>query len=597
MIQTWRDTDLEAAILDDITLDEPWALIERFSTLTRLSGSADEAQAVDYITGKLSGWGIEHAVYHPTCLISLPGPATLRTLGDGGKSYTVKTPSFSPTTGGQEVEAELVYVPGSQAAGINELFSDQRTAAGQDLRGKIVMTEGLGIAARGFDLAGSGAVAALFINPGQRIHEGITTTTWGSPDIDSLGRTPPVPILTINRPDGDALIEQLRQGPVRVAFSNQTDTGWREIPVIVAEIDSEADTDDFLLFHGHLDSWHVGVGDNATGDATLLELARVFQRHRDKLERSIRVAWWSGHSHGRYAGSTWYAQEFAHDILQHCVAHVNCDSPGCRWATVYENVSWMSEAAEFAKNVIRDVTGLEATGEGHVLRAGDCSFNNLGVTTYFMLSSTMPQDLVIEKGYYPVGGCGGNIAWHTEDDTLEIADRDNLLRDMRVYAAAILRTVNAPILPFDYRATVDEMAEAVRGYQAAALDAFDFEPSLDALDALRDALDELYVSFESAGDDAERIAAANDVQIDIGRILVTLGYTRDGRFRQDPARAIPTVPLLATANQLAGADDDMRQAILNDLRRGQNEVVWELVQAIGAVENALAWQVLQEEAD
>ena len=26
MIQTWRDTDLEAAILDDITLDEPWAL-------------------------------------------------------------------------------------------------------------------------------------------------------------------------------------------------------------------------------------------------------------------------------------------------------------------------------------------------------------------------------------------------------------------------------------------------------------------------------------------------------------------------------------------------------------------------------------------
>jgi len=55
----------------------------------------------------------------------------------------------------------------------------------------VVMTEGLGIAARGFDLANSGAVAALFINPGERIHEGITTTTWGSPDLDSLGRVAP----------------------------------------------------------------------------------------------------------------------------------------------------------------------------------------------------------------------------------------------------------------------------------------------------------------------------------------------------------------------------------------------------------------------
>lgn len=591
MNPSWRDPATEAAILDDISLDEPWALVERFSELTRLSGSADEAQAVEYITSKLTTWGIEHAVYHPTCLISLPGQATLRTLGDDGNAFTVKTPAFSPTTNGDEVEAELVYIPGNQAAGINELFSEQRTTAGQDLRGKIVMTEGLGIAARGFDLAGSGAVAALFINPGERIHEGITTTTWGSPDLDSLGRTPPVPILTINRPDGQELIERLGRGTVRVAFSNQTDTGWREIPVVVAEITSDANPDDFLLFHGHLDSWHVGVGDNATGDATLLELARVFQRQRDNLARSIRVAWWSGHSHGRYAGSAWYAQEFAHDILQHCIAHVNCDSPGCRWAKVYENVSWMSEAGEFTKSVIRDVTGVEASGEGHVLRAGDCSFNNLGVTTFFMLSSTMPQDLVAEKGYYPVGGCGGNIAWHTEDDTLDIADRDNLLRDMRVYATAILRTVNAPILPFDYRATVDEITDAVNRYQDAAGGAFDFEPTIDALDALRDALDELYALFDTVDDDPERRAAANDIQIDVARILVTLGYTRDGRFRQDPARAIPPVPLLASANQLADADDAMRHVILTDLARGQNEVVWELVQAIAAVESAsMAWR-------
>ena len=582
MNPAWRDETTEAAILNDISLDEPWNLIEQFSTLVRLSGSRDEAKAVTLITDRLTEWGIDYEVHHPTCLISLPGPATLRTLGDEGRTYTVKTPSFSPDTGGQEVEAELLYVPGRQASSGLDLFAEQRTAQGQDLRGKIVMTEGLGIAARGFDLGESGAVAAIFINPGERIHEGITTTTWGSPDLQSLGRTPPVPILTINRPDGEDLIEQLKRGPVRVAFSNQTDTGWRQIPIIVAEVRGEKRPDEFVLFHGHLDSWHVGIGDNATGDATLLELARVFKQHEGKLDRTLRIAWWSGHSHGRYAGSTWYADTYAHDILHNCVSHINCDSPGCRWATVYEDVSWMIEAEAFCQQVIRDVTGMESTGEGHVLRAGDCSFNNLGVTTCFMLSSTMPKELVEEKGYHPVGGCGGNIAWHTEDDTLEIADRENLLRDMKVYATAVIRSLNAPIPPFDYRATVDELRDAVTGYQRAAADRFDFSRSRAALDTLRSSLDTFYGAVREDSDEA-RMKSYAAAQRNLSRILVTLGYTADGRFRQDPARGIPALPLFVAARDLADASVDERHLLINELTRAQNQVIWELEQAAALV--------------
>jgi hypothetical protein len=589
MNPAWNDAQLEQQILTDISLDEPWSLIEEFSSLVRLSGSPEEAQAIKHITDRLDRWGINYEVHHPTCLISLPGPASLRTLGAEGKSYTVKTPSFSPHTDGREVEAELVYIPGHQAAGINELFSEQRTAADVDLRGKIVMTEGLGIAARGFDLAASGAVAALFINPGNRIHEGITTTTWGSPDLDSLGRVPPVPILTINNPDGKELIAQLQRGPVKVAFSNRTDSGWRPIPVVVAEIKGNRFADEFVLFHGHLDSWHVGIGDNATGDATLLELARVFKQHEAALNRTLRIAWWSGHSHGRYAGSTWYADEFAHDLARNCVAHVNVDSPGCRWATVYENVAWMSETESFCQAVIRDITGQESSGEGHVLRAGDCSFNNLGVTTCFMLSSTMPQDLVAEKGYYPVGGCGGNIAWHTEDDTMEIADRDNLLRDMRVYAATLLRILNAPVAPFDYRATLTEIDDAVKRYDDTAQPIIDLARTHDAIARLRNTLDAFYEQTSSinAGDDAA-IRAANIAQRAIARVVVNLCYTQDGRFKQDPARAIPAVPDLASALQLSDADADMRHVITNQLRRGQNHVIWELDEVRATVERALA---------
>ncbi|PYT13023.1 MAG: peptidase M28, partial [Acidobacteria bacterium] len=143
----------------------------------------------------------------------------------------------------------------------------------------------------------------------------------------------------------------------------------------------------------------------ATGDAALLELARVFTRNRGKLRRSLRVCWWPGHSHGRYAGSTWFADEFAMDLRRNCIAQLNIDSPGCRDATEYmEDVMWMQEADGFCKGVIRSVTGKYSRGK-RPLRAGDYSFNQIGLTGFFMLLSNIPPAVRKQKGYnYIVGG-------------------------------------------------------------------------------------------------------------------------------------------------------------------------------------------------
>jgi hypothetical protein len=590
-VGAWKDSALDARILDEVSKDAPWALVERFNTLHRLSGSADEAVAVDYITGKLSEWGVQHTVHHPKLLISWPGPTTLRTTGPNGKSYTVKTVSFSPSTNGAELVGELVYVPGREPSSLRDMF---RTETGRqpieelDLRGKIVISEGRGMGARNLDLAASGAIAAIMVNPGERIHEGIATNSWGSPDLRSLGRTPAIPILAINRPEGRELIELAQQGPVEVAFSNQVDTGWREIPVIVAEIPGAQVPEEFVLLHGHLDSWHVGVGDNATGDATLLELARVFQANKDKLARSLRIAWWSGHSHGRYAGSTWYADTFAIDLMENCVSHLNCDSPGCRWATVYEDVMWMPEAEELARAAIRDAVDQEATTM-RPLRAGDNSFNNLGISLYFMGSSWMPSDRMAEKGYHPVAGCGGNIAWHTEDDTLEIADPDILLKDIKIYALAVLRSLNAPVHPLDYRAAVVDIRGHVQSYQEAAGDGFDFTPALAELNELQAALDRFYSHLElSPPIDAAAARDANRVQRKLARELVGLSFSQDGRFRQDTARSFPPLPEFQPARQLQDAADDMKAVIAVDLTRAQNRFRWACREARRDVQRFMA---------
>ena len=583
----WRDPETERVVLDAIDIEEPWALLERFNTLVRLSGSQDEAEAVAYLTGRLDAWGVPYRVHHPVCLISIPVRATLRVVSPSPRPIRAKTLSFSPSTDGAEITGELVYVPSAHARGVAELLGAARPQIEQDLRGKVVLTEGLGLAARGLDLAKTGAIGAIFINPGDYIHEGIATTSWGSPDLDSLGRVPPVPILAISRPDGESLKAELARGSVQVALSTTVDTGWRPIPVVVAEIPGTQAADEFVLFHGHLDSWHVGIGDNATGDATLLEIARVFWQHRERLRRTLRIAWWSGHSHGRYAGSTWYADTFAQDLMPNCIAHVNCDSPGCRWATRYDRVSMMAEASDFVCNAVRDVTGLEARPE-RPPRAGDCSFNNIGLTTFFMLSSHMPDELRKEKGYYPVGGCGGNIEWHTEADTLEIADRENLERDIRVYLTAILRAVNAPIHPYNFARVAEDFRQTLQRYEQAAGGRFDFTPVRSELDWFERAMAAFNRRLDEASGQSDGVPEkANRILRRLGRTLIPINFTRTGRFRHDPARPVPPLPDLAPAERLGRLppDSDLARVVETHLVRGSNRVRWALQEARELVED------------
>ncbi|GIW03989.1 MAG: hypothetical protein KatS3mg059_0609 [Thermomicrobiales bacterium] len=186
-----------------------------------------------------------------------------------------------------------------------------------------------------------------------------------------------------------------------------------------------------------------------------------------------------------------------------------------------------------------------------------------------------------------MGGCGGNIAWHTEDDTLEIADRDNLLRDMRMYAASLLRVLNAPVHPFDWRVTMQEFRTTIERYAEAAGDAFDFGPARTAIDALDDALDRFYAAAPIAASPSSPEARRfNQVQRRLARLLVPVNYSRTTPFHHDPAMEVPPLPDLAPALALARAKDDVNErGILGaTLVRGQNRLVWTLEQARELIE-------------
>jgi hypothetical protein len=250
----------------------------------------------------------------------------------------------------------------------------------------------------------------------------------------------------------------------------------------------------------------------------------------------------------------------------------------------------MSEAKDLCVEAIRDATGQPAAG-GRPPQAGDYSFNNVGLTGFFMLLSSMPRGLAEEKGYYAVSGCGGNIGWHTEDDTLEVADLDNLMRDLRVYTTAAQRVLNNPVHPFDLRVLGRELRGTLDRYAAGAAGALDFSPALEAADALQAELDRLYQGLPALVDRPVTdppVRAFNDALLEVERILVPINFTRRGRFRTEPAIIIPPLPDLAPALDLGTATGHYRQVLLTHVQRGLNRVAWALEQAAGIAQAASA---------
>ncbi len=573
---------LEPDLLRAVSFDAGWALLERFSTLVRESGSEAEHVAAEYIAAELDRMGVPFEMHEPDLYLSLPRDASVE-WREG--SVRAKPPSFAVPTPEGGLDGELVYVPAAAATGQRDLFARRLGDDLPDVAGKIVLSEGYAMPGMVSAFEAAGAAGQVFINPGRNIHWGICTSIWGTPTTRNLATKPGTPVVAVNHADGERLRGAVGE---TVRLDVRLEEGWYPCKLPVAHIGGASD--EFMLVHGHYDSWDVGIGDNAVGDATLLELARIFHAEAGRLKRSLRIAWWPAHSTGRYGGSTWYADTHALELRKRCVGAINIDSPGCWHATEYDDVMWMAEAGPLCAGAIADVTGKSAK-RLRPLRAGDYSFNQIGLTSFYMLLSNIPADERAALGFYPTGGCGGNIAWHTEDDVMDVAERKNLERDLRVYVASIARVLNSRILPYDFRETVTELRGFVDGYVEAAGDLLDLSAVRAELAALGDALADLHAVMGACEPVPGAVGSVNELLLQLSRILVPIGYAEGGPFDHDPALPRTPIPRLARVTELSGlaeSGSELLPFLANELRREANHVANGFHEADRAVRRVLA---------
>ncbi|WP_411036556.1 M28 family peptidase [Shinella sp. BYT-45] len=513
------------------------AHIGEFAKRVKLSGTPQERESFDYLQRQMASYGYETRLIEHDAYISLPGEARLKVDGGDIRCITHSMSASSPADG---LTAEVVYGGDGSPADFARL----------DARGRIVLVDGIAteeVAAQARDHSAAGLI---HVSPNELLYEMCVSPVWGSPSQLTRDQLPTAVICTIAAEARAILRERCKSGEtVNATMWASVDTGWRKTPILVAELDAFYATDDerpFVLFSGHHDTWHFGVMDNGGANATMLEAARLLAARRDRWRRGLRICFWSGHSHGRYSGSAWYADEYWDELDRRCVAHVNVDSTGGEGADVLANSAVIDELKALAAEAVLAETGQVHAGRRHG-RAADQSFWGVGLPSMFGSLSHQPPGPIrmpTALGWW----------WHTPQDTAEHIDPANLVRDTRIVLRVLDRLLTDEVLPLDYGATAASLQRELERIGTDLAGRFD----ITRLIAEAERFGELAgaVRRRAASATGAEARAINRALMRVSRLLVPLNYTQGNRFVHDSALPHAPWPSLDGLRALATAEAD-----------------------------------------
>jgi Predicted aminopeptidases len=129
---------------------------------------------------------------------------------------------------------------------------------------------------------------------------------------DSIG----VPTVVLTPEHYNRIVRLLQKKvPVRLEFDIRTTIheDSADSVNVVAEIPGGRKKDEVVMLGAHLDSWHGGTGatDNAAGCAVGMEAVRILKALNVKMDRTVRLALWSGEENGLLGSKAYVKTHFA----------------------------------------------------------------------------------------------------------------------------------------------------------------------------------------------------------------------------------------------------------------------------------------------
>jgi len=558
---TEEDRELLQEMTALISKEEMQANWEAFMELTPIhSGSEEEEEAFQFLKAKLEEYGLSPEMIRYDAYISDPKYAKLEIIQPLEMELNCTPYRQVGSTGPEGIEGEVIYVApediGRAVCRDKIVLCEQQTAG--DWMG---LRDGLLLSLQEKGIKGLIVIEQDDYKP-DVVHQRSDFSVSGNPTSDNIDQVQTIPaIIHLTNRDGDSIRELVKRGGVRARITSVVETGWKDLGLLVTEVKGTKEPDRFILVNAHIDTppFSPGVVDNASGDVAVLELARILQMNQERLRRSVRIAFWSAHEIGRYAGSTYFNDHFWHDLRYNCVASYNIDSPGAKGANTFRAAP-ISEVLEAALDSIRSATGIEVKSLRWPTRAGDGSFWGTGVPHTSLTSSRPPEDYDPHVNY-----SGGGWWWHTPHATMEHGDIDVMVMDVGVELNYIFKMANCPVIPLNFTTYSEHIVKVLGEYQAKAegvRDEFNLDPLLARAEEFKELareLEDTVKSIPKTGNPSEPLRQQlNHCLLWVSRFINPVAHSNAGPTEQVSMETFGATPFprIAEITKLGGMDPE-----------------------------------------
>jgi carboxypeptidase Q len=252
---------------------------------------------------------------------------------------------------------------------------------------------------------------------------------------------PPVVVLASESYGRIARLVQ-RQKPVRVELEVAVAMSGEDVDAanVIAEIPGGRRADEVVMLGAHLDSWHAGTGatDNAAGCAVVLEAMRVLKSLGLPLDRTVRLALWTGEEQSLYGSRGYVKSHFADPVTMKLLpdhaklsAYFNVDNGTGKIRGVYLQGNDMARPifeswlAPFADLGAKTLTIRDTDGTDHL------SFDAVGLPGFQFIQD--PVDY-------------STRTHHSELDVYDHLQPSDLMQAAAIVASFVYNAANRPAL-------------------------------------------------------------------------------------------------------------------------------------------------------
>jgi hypothetical protein len=350
----------------------------------RLSGSPGFQSSVEWLERKYREWGVTvRRERYGTWRGWQQGAVHMQMIAPRVQNLEVELLAWSPGTGGQPVEGEVVVIPQlADAAAARRWLGTTRgkfvlidppeimCRAPQELEryaraATVKRIDSLRAQVRRVEDARFESLVPAGVPPQNAFRAvtarldsagviGIGTLTWsGGWGVNKIFSAAPTraPSVDLSCEDYGLLYRMAskNQGP-RVRLTAEAQATPAEVPMfnVVAELKGTELPNEYIVLSAHLDSWHgaTGATDNGTGTITMLEAMRILKEAYPRPRRTILAGHWGGEEQGTL-GSRSFAEDHP-DIIEGLQVAFNQDNGTWR-VEILEAQGFLKAGANLAR--------------------------------------------------------------------------------------------------------------------------------------------------------------------------------------------------------------------------------------------------------